>query len=228
MASYKKGSEMRFKVLFSLAIYSLTSAIGSNLDPLKPVHELTITKAGIKMLQGFEGCRLDPYKDVAGKWTIGTGHLIRESERDNLMKGITQQQADALFKADLEPRIKTVRSKVKVPLRQSQFDPLVSFVFNLGEGNFTSSTLLRLLNEGKYEDASLEFIRWSMATNTTTKVKEVSPGIVKRRAAEQAIFEDNLNFHARLSGDMLIRYNNLDQKWKNEVVQIYNNYKVRR
>ena len=47
------------------------------------------------------GLVLDPYQDHLGYWTIGCGHLIRDDERDELMKPITQERAKEIFVLDL-------------------------------------------------------------------------------------------------------------------------------
>ena len=69
-----------------------------------------------------------------------------------------------------------------MPLSQSQFDALVSLVFNIGGGAFRKSTLLQKLNAGDYAGASNEFMRWIKAKG------RVLGGLVTRRAAERALF----------------------------------------
>jgi lysozyme len=71
---------------------------------------------------------------------------------------------------------------VHVPLTQNQFDALVSFVFNLGVGNFRTSTLLKKLNAGDNDGAAQEFGRWIHAGG------KALPGLVRRREAERALF----------------------------------------
>jgi lysozyme len=72
----------------------------------------------------------------------------------------------------------------KVPLKQHQFDALVSFAYNVGVGNLRSSTLLRKLNAGDYDGAALEFHRWNRSKG------KVLPGLVRRRAAEALLFQN--------------------------------------
>jgi lysozyme len=75
-----------------------------------------------------------------------------------------------------------VNQLATVPLTQNQFDALCDFVFNVGAGNFEESTLLRKLNDGDYGGAASEFDRWVHSGQT------VLPGLVRRRAAEKALF----------------------------------------
>lgn len=88
----------------------------------------------------------------------------------------------ALLRADLGTAEAAVNRLVTVPLTQNQFDALVSLVFNIGEGNFSKSTLLRRLNAGEREAAAGQFGRWNKS-----KGVELA-GLTKRRAAERELF----------------------------------------
>lgn len=133
---------------------------------------------GVRFIQRFEGLRLDAYLCSAGVWTIGWGHTLGVKMGDK----ITQAQADAFLREDLEPCERAVAELVKVPLSQGQHDSLVSFIFNLGRGAFASSTLLKCLNRGDYEGAAAQFEKWCFAG------KKLIPGLLKRRHAEAAMF----------------------------------------
>jgi lysozyme len=85
---------------------------------------------------------------------------------------------------DLKEAEDAVNRLVKVPLTQGQFDALASFVFNLGEGQFSKSTLLKLLNAGSYDGARDQFKRWVYDNG------KVQPGLVKRRMGEAERFGD--------------------------------------
>ncbi|OQS41126.1 lysozyme [Chromobacterium haemolyticum] len=138
------------------------------------------SNGGIKLIQGFEGLRLKAYQDSVGVWTIGYGHTGPDVTPGQV---ITQAQADALLARDLERFEAGVARLVKVPLNQNQFDALVCFSFNLGLGALQGSTLLRLLNAGDYAGAAVQFPRWNKAGG-----KEL-PGLTRRRAAEQSLFQ---------------------------------------
>jgi lysozyme len=90
-----------------------------------------------------EGLRLEAYRDTSAVWTIGYGHTGPEVHEGQV---ITEGEAKELLHKDVQWAIDAVNHMVKVPLGQNQFNALVSFVFNVGTGNFNSSTLLRLLN----------------------------------------------------------------------------------
>lgn len=137
-----------------------------------------INAAGLDLIKSFEGLRLTAYPDPQSgdaPWTIGYGHTGRVLEGDV----ITAEQADAFLAADLAVFEEGVASSVSVPLTDNQFAALVSFSFNLGLGRLRGSTLLRLFNDGDDEGAAGEFPKWTAGG---------LPGLVRRRAAEQALF----------------------------------------
>ncbi|GLQ96455.1 lysozyme [Dyella mobilis] len=132
----------------------------------------------IGLIQEFEGCELRAYQDQGGKWTIGYGHTF------GVYPGlvITQAQADAFLQSDSQNVAIQIASYVKVPLTQGQFDALTSITFNEGIGRISGSTLMEKLNMGDYQGASGEFARWNLVQGV------VDPGLVRRRAAERALF----------------------------------------
>ena len=133
---------------------------------------------GLALTEQFEGLSLTAYQDVVGVWTNGYGNT------HGVVPGSTITLDTA--KLDLVNNIgeaeTAVNQMVTVPLNQNQFDALVDFVFNLGAGNFKSSTLLRKLNLGDYAGASLELPKWDLAGG------KVVQGLLRRRLAEQELF----------------------------------------
>lgn len=117
-------------------------------------------------------------------WTIGygqTGQGIRFG-----VKWTEQQARDALMR-ECSQRLAAIQKLVTAPLAIPQAVALISFVYNLGEANFASSTLRRKINAGDYTGAAAEFSKWTKAGG-----KEL-PGLVTRRAAERALFESVLS-----------------------------------
>ena len=136
---------------------------------------------GIALIKSAEGLRLKAYPDPGTgglPWTIGYGSTSGVTR--NMV--ITEAQAEQMLAADLVRFERIVERAVQVPLNQDQFDALVSFTYNVGEGNFTKSTLLRKLNAGDTAGAAEQFSRWVHAGG------KVLSGLVKRRAAERALF----------------------------------------
>jgi lysozyme len=142
----------------------------------------------IDLVKAFEGCHLEAYKCPAKIPTIGygttfypSGQAVRMGDR------ISQQQAEAYLTAKCDNLCAQIQQLVNVPLNQNHIDALVSFVYNIGLGAFQDSTLLKLLNQGDYTAAAKEFPRWNKAT--IDGVKQVLPGLARRRAEERFLFE---------------------------------------
>ena len=134
---------------------------------------------GFALSKSFEGLRLTAYQDVGGVWTIGYGHT-----GPNVRAGltITQAEADALLRSDVEDAVTCVNRAVNVPITQNQFDALVDFCFNCGRGSLLQYTLLRKVNIGDFAGAAAQFALWDHAGG------EVVEGLVKRRTAEAELF----------------------------------------
>jgi lysozyme len=144
------------------------------------VNNLSYSKNGLSLTEGFESCALTAYQDIKGIWTIGWGHTgpdVREGS------AITWQMAETLLSQDTMRAQLCVNTYVDVVLTQPEFDALVDFVFNCGTGAFKNSTLLKLLNEGKYAQASMQFDLWDHASGV------VVAGLLRRREAETAEFQ---------------------------------------
>jgi GH24 family phage-related lysozyme (muramidase) len=133
----------------------------------------------IDIIKKHEGLRLEAYLPTPNDvWTIGYGHTHTTKQG---MK-ITAGQAESLLRKDILWVEKAVNKLVVVPLTQNQFDALSSIVFNIGEGAFSTSTLLRLLNSGDYEGAANQFPRWNKQKG------RVLNGLTKRRQEERQLF----------------------------------------
>lgn len=139
---------------------------------------MQVSERGVDLIKSFEGKKLESYTDSAGVWTIGYGHTLNVAPGQT----INDSQADIYLSEDLTRVEQAIMENVQVPLNQNQFDALASFIFNVGAGAFSRSTLLKKLNRGDYLDAAEEFSRWVYAG----KVK--LPGLVRRRQAEKDLF----------------------------------------
>ena len=133
---------------------------------------------GISLIQKFEGCELEAYQCSAGVWTIGYGHT------KDVVKGmtITKEQAEQMLVDELHEYENYINEYVTVALSQNQFDALVSWVYNLGPANLKASTMLKVLNSGKYEDVPAQMKRWNKAGG------KVLEGLIRRREAEACLF----------------------------------------
>ncbi len=143
------------------------------------INDLQYSQAGLSLTKSFEGLRLKAYQDAGGVWTIGYGHTGR-----GVFPGreITEATAEALLRGDLMVAVMLVGGVVKVPLAQHQFDALVDFAYNAGQGSFMHSTLLEKVQAGDFAAAAIEFGKW---VNVDGRPE---PGLVRRRSAEAAMF----------------------------------------
>lgn len=137
------------------------------------------SKKGLDLIKHFEGFRSQAYVCPAGVLTIGYGTT------SGVKRGqvVTEAQATQMLINDVSKFEKTVNTLVTVPLTQDQFDGLVAFVYNVGPGNFKTSTLLRHLNLKMYSDVPAQMLRWNKAKG------QVLNGLTRRRAAEGTLFE---------------------------------------
>lgn len=165
---------------------------------------MQISEHGITVLKQYEGCVLFAYDDfdppqarrrikpgdkVHGTLTIGYGHTGSDVKPGMT---ISQQKAEELLTRDLDPFESTVDVAVTVPLNQNQFDALVIFCYNIGQGNFRSSTLVKKLNAKNYDAVPGELMKW-----TKSKGKKMR-GLVNRRAAEAGLWAKGA--HVQSSG----------------------------
>jgi len=127
----------------------------------------------------FEGFSSEPYKCPADVWTIGYGTTRGVNAGT---KPITEERGRYLMIEDLKEINSDINHVVKTLINKNQKIALLSFVYNLGIGNFKTSTLLRKLNHHQFEEAANEFKKWVYAGG-----KELA-GLVKRRKAEAELF----------------------------------------
>jgi GH24 family phage-related lysozyme (muramidase) len=154
--------------------------------PTPPQPVGSINAAGLEIVKGFEGLSLTAYPDpgTGGEpWTIGYGHTSAAGP-PQVYQGlsITRAEAEDILKRDLKIYEKAVTDAVTRPSTSDQFSAMVSFTFNVGPGNFRSSTLLRKHNAGDFAGASEEFLKWVYAGGN------VMPGLQRRRQAERALY----------------------------------------
>lgn len=158
--------------------------------------------AGITLIKSFESLHdgdlskigLQPKMDPVGIWTEGWGHAIVDENGEfvrgkdkmqlayKLAKIKTEEEADQLLFEDIIPRENVVNKMVKVKTNQNQFDALVSFVYNIGSGNFQKSSVLKYLNLGEPKTAADSFKLFNKAGG------EVMLGLIRRRLAEKELF----------------------------------------
>ena len=153
------------------------------------------SEKGIQLIKHFEGCHLKPYLCPALLWTVGYGHVLYPEQNRlplaqrksyNLkiehFRNWEQSEVDALLKQDLQRFELGVMRYITVPLKQNEFDALVSFSFNLGLGTLQRSSIRSKLNRGDKEGAIETLLKYCRAGGKILK------GLQRRRAAEADLF----------------------------------------
>lgn len=120
---------------------------------------------------------LEPQRDPVGLWTLGWGHLWSMDPDAEPPEPITLEQADVYLDEDMREAQAIVDRYVQVPLTGGQYGALIDFAYNVGEVNFTNSTLLRVLNAGRHDEVPAQFRRWVYGAGSRRRL----PGLVKRR-----------------------------------------------
>lgn len=144
--------------------------------------ELELTQSCVQLVERDEGDRLTAYPDPAthgDPWTIGYGHT-----GPDVTPGltITQDQAVLLLRSDLDKFEEGVKEKLTGDTSDNQFSAMVSLAYNVGLGNFRSSSVLRFHNEGQYAQAADAFLLWDKAAG------QVMAGLLRRRHQERELY----------------------------------------
>ena len=139
---------------------------------------MTTSDLGIELIKKHEGFRSKAYRCSANVLTIGFGHTLNVKSTDV----ITLDEAESFLRQDGEFAEKEV-NKHNLNINQKQFDAIVSFVFNLGVGNFARSTLLRKIKSNPNDPTiRKEFERWIYAGG------KILNGLVRRRKEEADLY----------------------------------------
>jgi lysozyme len=147
---------------------------------------VNVSKAAIALIKHHEGVRSRPYRCPANLWTCGVGHLIGDGKHlpDSWNRTFTKEEIDGLLKSDLRRFELGVHKMLpNVPLRQHEFDAIISFCFNLGLGCFQRSTIRQALLRGDKTQAMESLVKYCRAGG------KILRGLQIRRLDERALFE---------------------------------------
>ena len=147
---------------------------------------MNVSKAAIALIKHHEGVRSRPYRCPANLWTVGVGHLIGDGKSlpDSWNRTFTETEIDGILKSDLRRFELGVHKMLpNVPLRQHEFDAIISFCFNLGLGCFQRSTLRQALLRGDKKAAMESLVKYCRAGG------KILRGLQIRRLDEKALFE---------------------------------------
>jgi len=148
-----------------------------------------INAAALDLIARSEGFVDHWYPDPAHGWKVPTccfGHTDAAGEPKyaaTKAKKFTRAEGLAILRHDVSKYAKAVEDAVKVPLNDNQFGALVSFCYNVGPGNFRSSSVLERVNAKRFEDVPIRLLLWNKAGGKTLK------GLTRRRTEEGALFK---------------------------------------
>ena len=147
-----------------------------------------------ELIKRFETFRSNPYQDVNKKaigWGFNDPNLVARGH-------MTKEEANRILEGYVTSIGGYIDVQVKVPLTDNQKAALVVFVYNVGQGNFASSTLLKKLNQRQYGSVPFEIQRWNKVKRVVNGkvvkdksgkiIYDVAPGLVKRRQAEATLW----------------------------------------
>jgi lysozyme len=168
-----------------VAIKQLLLALGLMGSPVDHPPEPCLgnckpSPAAVGVIKHFEGYSPIRYQDVAGYPTLGFGHLIKPGEK--IQEPLLGEAAELLLQQDIASKAAAVNARVSVPLYQGQYDSLVSWTYNLGEGALKGSTMLKKINAARHEEVPGQMKRWTRAGGKVLK------GLERRREAEVALY----------------------------------------
>ncbi len=163
-------------------ITSIVCAVGVILGIVAGTnHTLQTSPAGLAHIANLEGCRNNAYRCSAETWTNGIGHTSNVTKNSV----VNNEQIADNFIYDVAHAERVVNKYLKVEVTQAKFDVMVSFVFNLGSGNFRRSTLLKKMNKKQFISACKELKRWVYVNAKSCHNPENNcSGIVARRSIE--------------------------------------------
>jgi len=146
-----------------------------------------VSGKGIALTEDSEGFVPTLYDDSANYCSIAFGHLVKKrncdgTEPGEFLRGVSRTRGTALLTTDMGRAQSAVSSLVVVTLNDGQYGALCDFVYNVGQGNFRSSTLLKVINAGHFDSVPPQLRRWTMAGGVS------QPGLVKRREGEIELF----------------------------------------
>jgi len=132
----------------------------------------------LNFIREVEGLEHNAYQDEGGVWTIGYGHTRGVKEGDS----ISTHKANTYLNTDLIAFEIQLQRLVRVELTQNQYTALLSFIYNIGGTQFAKSTLLKYVNEKKFDLVPDELRKWNRVNG------EVSLGLTRRREKEAILF----------------------------------------
>ena len=145
---------------------------------------MKIGSEGLKLIKEFEGCKLISYKCPAGVWTIGIGSTrYADGSPVKANQALPNEEAALMLLTKTVASYEHTVNTIGIELTQNEYDALVCLCYNIGSGNFASSTLVKMLKAGEHKsEVAKQFLRWDKAGGKPLA------GLTRRRNAEAELF----------------------------------------
>jgi len=169
------GKHLQLLLLFALLALVFLGWYINIMFKRSDIAAISLSASALVAIALHEGYRENAYLPLAGdKPTIGFGTTsgVKLGDRTSPEKALQ----DAL--KNINNFEGALKQCVKVPLTQGEYDAYISLSYNIGSGNFCSSTLVKKLNGQDYEGACQEILRWDKFKGQRL------PGLTKRRQEE--------------------------------------------
>ena len=165
---------------------------------------------GLNFISNWEGCVLKVYNDIAGKATIGIGHLILPGEN---FTTITKDEALQILAKDVGKCEAAISKYITVELNQNQFDALVSFSFNCGVGALNNTGVAKAVNAGNFDLVPAKLLEWCKYSviENGVKVTKTNNGLYNRRKSEGELFSTPIVTAPVNDGNGLLSQSEIDQ-----------------
>lgn len=136
---------------------------------------VSISLLGLLAITQYEGFKQEAYLDVVGVPTIGYGSTKGVKLGDKIDEKVARRR---LIQEVKDKYGEAIKSCIKVPLHQREYDSYISLSYNIGTTAFCSSTLVKKLNQEDYLGACKQLLRWNRAKGKVVK------GLTNRRQQE--------------------------------------------
>lgn len=147
-----------------------------------------ISDEGIECLKLLEGYKSTWYGDSEGNPTIGYGHL---KEKGDYFESLTPEEAEIILRKDIE-EVEDYLNTLDLELEQNEYDALVCLVFNIGQGQFSKSTVLKMIRLNDDINTLTHWADWVYVN--IGGIKQKNKGLANRRRAEMTLFNKIDNF----------------------------------
>ena len=135
-------------------------------------QEIGIKSSTLDLIHRYEGFSKSAYQDSTGRWTIGVGHQIKDSELHLLFANLSKKEVHKLLERDLKPCEAFLKNRLDHPITQPQFDALMSLCHNIGVDNLARSSVVYHLEQGNIKKAANAILNWNRPEELTKRRQE--------------------------------------------------------